>query len=364
MPAPTLTDGVVTLRAHRPEDAQGALEQSRDPSSQRWTTVPVPYSIDDARAFVAGHMPTAFETGAEWGFAIEVDGRYAGTVSLRPQGSGRAEIAYGSHPAIRGTGAVERALRLLLAWGFDEQGLQTVIWWAHVGNWASRKVAWRLGFSCDGAVRRWEPQRGELRDAWVGTLLRGDPREPGTAWLDNPVVEGDGVRLRPFGEADVPRIVEGVGDAATQHWLAFMPRDPGEAEGRQYLERVQERLATAHTITWAFSATHDDRLLGVVGLYRLQEQAELGYWTHPDARGRGLTTRAAALAVQYAFESRGLDRLAAYASAPNARSRRVLEAIGMREAGVLRRAARTGDGTSVDLVAYDLLPEEYAASRR
>src|SRR3954468_22787279 len=49
MAAPTLTDGSVTLRAHRPEDARGAFEQSRDPSSQRWTTVPVPYSMDDAR---------------------------------------------------------------------------------------------------------------------------------------------------------------------------------------------------------------------------------------------------------------------------------------------------------------------------
>src|SRR3954452_16432166 len=52
MAPPTLTDGTVTLRAHRPEDAQGSFEQSRDPLSQRWTTVPVPYTMDDARAFV------------------------------------------------------------------------------------------------------------------------------------------------------------------------------------------------------------------------------------------------------------------------------------------------------------------------
>ena len=50
-----------------------------------------------------------------------------------------------------------------------------MIWWAHAGNWASRKLAWRLGFSFDGTVRQWLPQRGELRDGWVGTLLRGEP---------------------------------------------------------------------------------------------------------------------------------------------------------------------------------------------
>jgi RimJ/RimL family protein N-acetyltransferase len=364
MPAPTLTDGHVTIRAHRPEDALGSFEQCQDPSSQRWTTVPVPYSMEDARAFVTEVMPGGWENGTEWGFAIEVDGRYGGTISLRPEGHARAEIAYGAHPAIRGTGDVERALRLLLDWGFEEQDVETVIWWANVGNWASRRVAWRLGFSFEGTVRRCLAQRGELRDGWVGTLLKDDARAPRTTWLENPVLEGDGVRLRPLTEADVPRVVEGIGDPDTQYWLAFLPRDPGEAEGRQYLETVQERLATGHTITWAFSATDDDRLLGALGLYRFDGEPEIGYWTHPDARGRGLTTRAAGLAIRYAFETLGLDRLAGYASATNTASLKVLEASGMRRAGVLRNAARTGTGEAFDLVGYDVLAEEWATPRR
>jgi RimJ/RimL family protein N-acetyltransferase len=361
---PTLTDGVVTLRAHRPGDVDAVLEQSRDPESQRWTTVPVPYERAEAEYFVTELVPRRWADGTEWGFAVQAEGRFGGTVALRPSGSGRAEVGYGTHPWARGTGYAERALRLLLEWGFAEMDLRTVIWWAHVGNWASRRLAWRLGFSVEGTVRDWQPQRGDLRTAWVGTLLRGDPREPRSTWLENPVVEGDGLRLRPFTPDDLPRVVEGLGDAATQHWLAFMPREPGEAEGRAYLEAVTERLATGHTVTWAFSATGDDRMLGVVGLYRMNEAPELGYWTHPDARGRGVTTCAARLAVRHAFESLGLGRISAYASAPNAGSLRVLEAVGMRRTGVQRLAARTGDGTAVDLVGYDLLAEEYAASRR
>ena len=360
--APTLTDGIVTLRAHRPEDAQGSFEQCQDPSSQRWTTVPVPYSMEDARTFVEKVCPAGWADDSEWSFVIEHEGRYGGTISLRNEGSGRAEIAYGSHPAVRGTGAVERALRLLLDWGFEERGLHTVIWWANAGNWPSRKLAWRLGFSYDGLVRRWLPQRGELLDGWVGTLLRDDRREPRTTWLDNPVVEGDGVRLRPFTEADVPRIVEGIGDPDTQYWLAFLPRDPGAAEARAYLEQVTDRLATNHSLTWAFCAPEDDTLLGVVGLYRVAAEPEVGYWTHPDARGRGLTTRAAGLAIRHAFETLGLERLTGYASAPNLASQRVLEANGMRRTGLQRRAVHTGDGTPVDLVGYDLLAGEYAGS--
>ena len=189
--APILTDGTVTLRAHRAEDAQGSWEQCQDPLSQSWTTVPIPYSMDDAHKYVGETMPRGWADDSDWGFAIEADGRYAGSVSLRNEGDGRAELAYGSHPWVRGSGYVERALRLLVEWGFAEQELDTIIWWANKGNWASRKVAWRLGFTFEGTLRRWLPQRGELRDAWVGTLLRDDPREPDSAWLVCPMLESD-----------------------------------------------------------------------------------------------------------------------------------------------------------------------------
>ena len=55
--APTLTDGVVTLRAHRPADVDDVLAQGRDPVMQRWTTVPVPY--DSSGRGGMGRQPAA-----------------------------------------------------------------------------------------------------------------------------------------------------------------------------------------------------------------------------------------------------------------------------------------------------------------
>src|ERR1044072_6219848 len=111
---PTLTDGVGTLRAHRPDDVDAAAEQSRDPESQRWTTVPVPYQRSDAEFFVTELMPGNWADNTEWGFVLEAEGMYGGTISLRNVGDGRAEIGYGAHPWVRGKGYVERGLRLLL----------------------------------------------------------------------------------------------------------------------------------------------------------------------------------------------------------------------------------------------------------
>lgn len=356
---PTLTDGTVTLRPHRADDAQGVWEQCQDPVSQAWTTVPVPYAMEDAATFVGEIMPRGWVDGSEWGFAIEVDGEYGGTVSLRSEGSGRAEIAFGSHPRVRGTGAVERALRLLLEWGFTEQFLHTVIWWANKGNWASRKVAWRLGFSFDGTLRSWLPQRGELRDAWVGILLRDDPREPSTAWLEAPVLEGSSVRLRPWRPDDAPRIVEACNDPRTSHWLGRLPSPYTLADAEAYLQDRIEVLATGTAVGWAAADPASDLALGSVSLFELTagRQAEVGYWTHPDARGRGVMTEAVTLAVRHAFGPLGLRRLTAFAAVDNAASRHVIETNGFRIVGVERHAliVRTG---LVDQAGYDLLASD------
>ena len=53
-----------------------------------------------AACFVTELMPRGWAEDREWGFAVEHEGRYAGTISLRPEGDGRAEIAYGSHPCV------------------------------------------------------------------------------------------------------------------------------------------------------------------------------------------------------------------------------------------------------------------------
>src|SRR5690349_10599551 len=98
---PTLTDGEVTLRAHRPDDAPAVLEQCLDPVSRTWTTVPLDYTRADADRFVRDVAPGAWRTEAELMFAVEAvdrtddpDGvrRFAGTISLRDEGDDRAEL--------------------------------------------------------------------------------------------------------------------------------------------------------------------------------------------------------------------------------------------------------------------------------
>ena len=354
-PVPTLSDGVVTLRGHRDDDLAGVHEQSQDPRSQAFTSIPVPYSPDDARAFVHEAVPRGWAEDTEWAFALEHEGRYGGTVSLRNDGHRRAELAFGSHPAVRGAGAMERGVRLLLEWGFGTRDLAVVTWRAHVGNWGSRRLAHRVGFSLDGTVRRSVPQRGELHDAWTGTLLAGEPREARSPWLTSPVLEADGVRLRPWRADDATRIVEACNDERTAHWLGRLSRPYTRADAEAYLEDRREVLASGSAVGWAVADPASDELTGSLALFDLSgHQAEVGYWTHPDARGRGTMSAAVGLAVGHARDGLGLRRLTAFAAVENTASRRVIEANGFALVGIERQSAQLRTGPA-DHAAYDLL---------
>jgi RimJ/RimL family protein N-acetyltransferase len=384
---PTLTTDGVTLRAHRPSDAAGVLEQCLDPLSRTWTTVPLDYTYLDAQQFLGETMPRGWEQDTEWGFAVEAvddDGaaRYAGTISLRNRGSGRAEVAYGSHPWVRGRGAMEAALRLLLSWGFEERGLETVIWWANRGNWASRKLAWRLGFTFEGGPRHWLPQRGELVDAWVGTLLASDERRPSTPWYAVPRISGRQVVLRRHEERDAQRVLEACADPDTWGWIGTIPHPSTLADAEAYIVSREEEHAGGTAVSWAVADPVTDELLGSLTLFRIRpgHEAEIGYWVHPDARGRGVATEACRLAVRHALLPEedgglGLARVRAVAAEGNSASRRVLEKAGLRPQGRERLHIVTGRVTGrvtgeggaerrelADAVVHDILAAELAAA--
>ena len=308
MQVPELSDGTVTLRAHTDDDVDRIVEQCTDPLSIEWTIVPEHYTRDDAKRFVRDAMPGGWESDQEWGFAVEHAGRFAGTVSLRGRGDGRAEIAYGAHPDVRRQGVMSRALRLLLGWGFSPvseggRDLETVVWMANRGNWASRRLAWSVGFTFDATMRGWLPHRGRMVDAWVGILRSGEPLSPAVPWPETPTIHGERVVLRALADSDLPRIVETLNDDLTRFWL-YRPRvqAPHTPDSQaDFVLARHEQAAAGQALHWAVADPRSDEYLGQVSLFDLEpDAAEVGYWSHPSARGRGLMTEATRLVARHA----------------------------------------------------------------
>ncbi|MBA3308759.1 MAG: GNAT family N-acetyltransferase [Nocardioidaceae bacterium] len=367
---PTLSSGDVTLRAHRLDDLDAMVEQCVDPVSVQWTTVPLGFTRDNAVEFASKTVPQGWESGHELAFAIESTHpggkrRFSGTVSLVDRGGRRAEIAFGAHPAVRGRGVMTTSVNLLLDWGFAERGLETVLWMANKDNYASRRIAWRTGFTFAGTARRWMDHRGDYPDGWGATLHRDDSREPKSAWYDVPVIAGDRVTLRALAEKDAPAIVEACSDERTRHWLAAMPDPYTEQDASEYMQSSAARSAGGEGVNWAVADNATAAFLANVGLPRMgRTDAEIGYWTHPAARGRGVMTEAVALVVRHAFidvadGGLGLRRVWLKAAVGNTASQQVARANGFTEYGRERKSERLGDGSYGDMLLFDLLASEH-----
>jgi ribosomal-protein-alanine N-acetyltransferase len=95
--------------------------------------------------------------------------------------------------------------------------------------------------------------------------------------------------------------------------------------------------------------------VGWAGLQPLDgtSEIEVGYAFGKAAWGRGFATEVASAVVQWGFETRGLERIVAVASAENAGSRRVMDKLGMSYEGV-----RPVYGH--DSVYYSLTPAAFA----
>ncbi len=170
-----LVGPMVTMRQHQPSDVAGVLDLARDPETIRWTSVPDPYQEADAQDFFAlGRSGWASES--HWLWAIEsVDaevGKYAGNIMLRRIDFRSAELGYALAPWARGRGLMSEAVDLALDWAFQDCQLSTITWRAQVGNWPSRRLAQRCGFTLAEEVTASCTQRGRTYPAWSGVLRR------------------------------------------------------------------------------------------------------------------------------------------------------------------------------------------------
>lgn len=360
---PILVDpaSAITLRAHTGDDLQGIVEQSNDPQTLRFTNVQLPdggYTLTDALQFLTRVVAPGWEDGSRSCWAIESERsgerQYCGTIELRQRDVGLGEIAFALHPDARGQQIMSTAARLVVAYGFDVTHLQGIRWRAHVGNWASRRVAVRAGFRFEGTQRMQSLRNGAWSDGWSATITASDRRVPDVSWLEIPTLTGDRVTLRAFAEADVVRIAEACADPRTQHWLVSLPRDYATADAEDWIEFSRGQAATGKAMTWCLASPDDGRCLGAItldGLGSYAPRAEIGYWAHPEARGRGAMTEAVELVTDWALEEL-VDSLVIRCAAENHASRHVAESAGYRLIGVQPASEPLGDHTLADLVSY------------
>ncbi len=172
LPEPPLTSGSLALREWAEGDVRTLVEGCGDPLTARYTSVPIPYTPEDARRFISfGRSPTALPLAVVSGddLAQVLGGVGLHAVSLTRR---RAEIGYWTAPWARGGGVAQEALELLSTWALGPLGLQRLDLYAEPENDGSQRVAERAGYKRGALVRSGIALRGRRYDVIRFTLLR------------------------------------------------------------------------------------------------------------------------------------------------------------------------------------------------
>ena len=175
---------------------------------------------------------------------------------------------------------------------------------------------------------------------------------PGQFEIDGPLV------ARAIEERDIPVVAPAFRDPGIGGENGMPPFDEDELR-RVWREQIPGLRARGVLFPYVIEDTTDGSILGGLTLRHFDPMRgviEVGYWLFPDARGRGLATRAVRAVAREAFAS-GLLRIEANVRIGNDASVRVLERAGFTREGVKRRLLRHGDGR-VDATLFSLLPGE------
>jgi RimJ/RimL family protein N-acetyltransferase len=180
----------------------------------------------------------------------------------------------------------------------------------------------------------------------------------------DPPLARDGIVLRALAESDAAWIVATCDGEEMARWLPQLPSPYGERDAHEFIRR--SRLVWQDGTRAPFViAEESGEGLGAIELRFLQgdpDAAELGYWLRPEARGRGVMTKAVLLVAGWAFESLGVRRLQLATDPDNLASQRVAERAGFRCEGTLRAWLIARDDRR-DAVMYSLLPQDLPGSR-
>ena len=156
MPIP-LEGPHIRLRFPESKDAASLAHHAHDKEIARWTFIPYPYDITDARKFLR-LSKTARRKGTALHLLIEdiATGEAIGMVGLDgiSKKYNRGEVGYWLSRHYRKQGIMSEALGLALKFYFNELKLHRVV--AHVfeGNTDSMLLLERMGFVQEGCLRK------------------------------------------------------------------------------------------------------------------------------------------------------------------------------------------------------------------
>ena len=163
------------------------------------------------------------------------------------------------------------------------------------------------------------------------------------------------VNLRVVEKEDLPWVAECINN----------PEFYGEYEplmqvSRTELEKKYDKLTPKEK--WFIIEKKDGSKIGGISHFPVGELLEIGYTIIPSERNRGYCTEAVKIIVDYLFLSKDIVRIQAGTNPKNVASQRVLEKVGFKKEGLVRKSVFVR-GKWEDGFLYSILREEWKESK-
>ena len=173
-------------------------------------------------------------------------------------------------------------------------------------------------------------------------------------------------KLRPLHKPDVAVIsqwFESLEDLSLFDRSMRVPVDKDSAE-KSWLEQTTNNGGNSKC--WFAIENKPDDICGIVGLEAISSingDAVLAIFIAENHRKKGIAIRAAALALDLAFNQLRLNRVSSFYRTDNQASRQLTQQVGFRKEGCHRKAWFTG-GKYLDMISVGLLSSEWSRHRQ
>ena len=173
-----------------------------------------------------------------------------------------------------------------------------------------------------------------------------------------PLTDGE-IVLRMRDRGDLAAIARASHDPETRRRLSDEPLTPERQ--RESVTRAEEQWSKGTGAPFVIADAADDRPLGLLNLQFGDDAdvASLAVSVFPEARGRGVATKALRLGALWGLRELGLARVVAEVAVDNHASIRAIEKAGFQREGTLRLHCRT-NGERHDCVMFSLTAADLA----
>jgi [ribosomal protein S5]-alanine N-acetyltransferase len=179
---------------------------------------------------------------------------------------------------------------------------------------------------------------------------------PNFSFLPFQTLKSDRLLLRQITPEDVNEVYALRSNAEIMKYIP-RPLVTSNEEALEHIKMIQAKIENNEGINWAITIKGNPKLIGIIGHYRMRWEhfrSEIGYMLLPEYHGKGITTEAIQLMVDYGFNQMNMHSLEGIIDPSNTASARVLEKNGfVKEAHFIEN--EFFDGKFLDTVIYSLV---------